>query len=548
MAETKIVLDKAEDGWNLPRLNQEEGTAFGWFDRWNMGTTPDGKYVVDLADWEARDMAEMLRKDYKSKQIENVLTLPVMSAEYTIIPGGPGDTGEAEWLKSYWETDAIMGGCRTSLDQIIGLMTSAFYYKRAYFEKVFATGRGKFEGKIVYDDVAFRPQTTCRLMRNPRNGRYVGFEQEAYYLGPEIGNPRKWPIEIKAHRAFVYTHGTRRDPLNGVSDMEVAFWAWKTKMKILMLWMQFLQGVALPRVIVKAQDGGTATAIAKQISRMKASGVLPVATPGSPDQVGIDPLDLSGKGSDQFMQAIQWLDTASTASVLAGFLDLTGMAAARAGGKGSYALSADASDFFLQSLEAKTREMEDQIRRGLFAPLIFHNFGANAVVPRLQFEPLNDIDKATAVTLLQAAMAAPPGGPVPVSFIADLAGQVAAYLGLDGEKTAQDFQESFAAAAAQAQAKALADAGTNPAGATPTGQHVAGLAGAVNAAHQAIQAGVDPKKANAQANQAHARDTRQSASLAKADQARNAMLVKHAKNAVRAKTGGTVSLSNEESE
>lgn len=540
---SRLQVVREDDGFDLPRLGKEDGTSFGFFDRWNLGTTPDGRYITDLSDWEARDMTEMLQKDYKAKQIENVLSLPLMSAEYDILPGGPGDTGEAKWLKTFWETDAFMGGCRTSLHQIIGLMTSAFYYKRAYFEKVFAQGEGPFKGKIIYDDVAFRPQTTCRLMRDPSNGRFRGFEQEAFYYGPEINKAGKWPIQIPTNRAFVYTHGTRRDPLNGVSDMEVAFWAWKTKQKILMLWFQFLQSVSLPRITVKASDTTTATAVAQEIARMKASGVLPLGVPGGPDSVSIDTLDVSGKGSEQFQAAITWLDTAATSSVLAGFLDLTSaIAGGRGGNHGSYALSKDASDFFLQSLEAKAREMEDQIRAQLFAPLIFHNFGKNAVVPKLKFEPLNDIDKDPAIDLLKAAIAAPPGGPVPTSFVAELAGQVATYLGLDGTQAQEDFKASFDAAAAQAQAKALTDSGGVGPGASPTGQAVAGMAGAVQAAHAAVKAGVNPRNALSQAKKAVGADQKAAGQQAKQASANTALLQKHAKNALKAKTGGAVTL------
>lgn len=528
MARLQVVHD--EDGFDLPKLGVEEGSSYGWFDRWNIGMTPDSKYVVDLSDWEARDMHGMLTKDYKAKQIENVLTLPITAAEYTIQPV-KGDKGECEWLRNYWDTDALSGGCRTSLQQLISLSTSAFYYKRAYNEKVFRKGTGDFEGKIVYDDIAWRPQTTCRLMRDPYNGRFRGFEQEAYYLGPEIHNPNKWPIQIPANRAYVHTHGTWKDPLNGTSDMEVAYWAWQAKQKILMLWFQFLQSVSLPRVTVKASDGTIANQVAQQIAKMKASGVLPLATPGGPDSVGIDVLDVSGKGADQFQSVINWLDTAATASVLAGFLDLTSAASGARGNHGSYALSKDQSDFFLQALEAKARELQDSIRRQVFAPLIYYNFGPNAAVPRLQFEPLVDLDKATAVELLKGAMASPPGGPVPTSFIAELAGQVATYLGMDGAQARADFKASFDAAAAQAQAKALTEQG----GASPVGQAVAGIAGATQAAKHAVDAGLDPKRVMAQ----HAR---QSAVETKAQSARAALLQKHAQRATAAKTGGAVSL------
>jgi Protein of unknown function (DUF935) len=521
---------RAEDGFDLPKLGVEEGSVFGWFDRQHQSLSYDGNFLVDYADWAARDMFEMLGKDYKARQIENVLSLPVMSAEYQIAAVKGGER-EAEFLNNYFGADRFSGGPRTSLDQIIGLCTSAFFYRRAYFEKVWRKGTGDFEGKIVYDDIAFRPQTTCRLRREPLTGRYAGFEQEAYYLGPEIRQNNLWPTYIPPSRAFVFTHGTRRDPINGASDMDVAYWAWKTKQKVLLLWFQFLQGVALPRTIVKANDIQTSRNIAREIARMKGSGVLPVAVPGGPDSVGIDLLDASGKGSDQFREAIQWLDNAATQSVLAGFLDLTSSANE---GHGSYALSNDASDFFLQSLEAKTREIEDQVRSGLFAPLIYHNFGPTAKVPTLQFEPLNDIDKATAVALLQTAIAAPPGGPIPSSFIAGLAEQVSHYLGLDANTVGEDFRKSFDAAAAQAKAQALAS--TAPGATSPVGQSVAGLAGAVSAAQEAVLKGGSKKDAAA-IRKAHATDEKLARQHVAHQSAAQDMVARATEDSLRAKTG-----------
>lgn len=532
-----VVAIRADDGFDLPRLGVEDGTSYGWFDRWHVGMTPDGKYLTDYSDWEARDMHEMLKKDYKAKQIENVLTLPITSAEHSI-EASQGDKGEAEWLKKFWEADSLSGGCRTSLDQILGLMTSAFYYRRAYFEKVFAKGRGQFEGKYIYEDVCWRPQTTCRLMRDPKNGRFMGFEQEPYFIGSGIVNSGKWPIQIKPNRAFVYTHGTRRDPVNGTSDMEVAFWAWKTKQKVLLLWFQFLQSVALPRVVVKSGDLETSKGVAREIARLKNSGVLPVSAPGGPDSVAIDPMDMSGKGSEQFQAVISWLDQCATNSVLAGFLDLTNRGMPQ-DGAGSYALSKDASDFFLQSLEAKTKEIADQIRRQLFAPLIYANFGKDAAVPYLHFEPLNDIDKATAIELLKSAMAAPPGGPVPTSFVAELAGQVAKYLGMDSEETRDAFKKSFDAAAAQAQAKALAE---SPGGGSPIGQAVAGISGAVSAAKAAVDAGLKPKSVLKDAKKAAAKDGAVHDATNKRVNDMHSTLTKHAHAVVAAKTNGAVTL------
>jgi hypothetical protein len=464
------------DEWETPPpLGREDGSSFGYMDRMFFGWNEKGA-VFDYGDFQAREMKNMLDRDYKAKQIESVMALPIMSAERSIV-GVKGDKGEHDWLEGYWDADPNDGGCKTSLDQIIGSNTTAITYKKSFNELVFREG---YEGKIVYDKVAFRPQTTCRLMRDPKNGDFLGFQQEAYSLSPNI-ETGFYPIEIPRKRAYVYLHGTRLDPINGTSDLDVAHWCYKTKQKLLFLWFQFLEGVALPRTVVKAQDTEVARQIAAQIARMRGSAVLPVGTQGQANSVDITTLDSSGKGADQFREAITWLDQAATHSILAGFLDLTGAATngIRGGGGGSYALSKDASDYFLQFEEAKCREQERSIRRDLFAPLIRYNFGKTGKVPKLKFEPLNTEDKSNQIAMLQAFAAMPPGGAIPTEFIALLAQQVASYFGMDPTKVHDDFIAAGKKAAAQA-------AAMSPAGASPLGQGAAQLGGAVNAAKSMV--------------------------------------------------------------
>lgn len=475
----------------MPRDGDELGTSFGWFDQMMFGWSKG--YVYDYADWEARDLAPFLAKDYKARQIMNVLQLPINSATWTITPA-KGDTGEADWLNEKWAADPLDGGCKTPLDHIIDQATTAIAYKRAYFEKVFKTDE---DGSVFYDKVAWRPQTTCRLMRDPKNANFVGFEQEQFWIGPGI-TKGIWPIKVPKERAYVYIHGQRTDPINGVSDMEVPYWAYKTKQKIMLLMFTFLEGVALPKLLVMAQELGVARQIAQGVAGLRNSGVLPIARNGAPGSVEIQPIDASGKGMDQFMTAISWLDGCAVDSVLAGFLNLTGTAAAR-GGVGGFGvgLSKDASDFFLQAREADANEIAVSLRKDLFAPITRYNKGKKAAVPKFQFEPLNDEDKTNSIDLLKAMLAMPPGGtnPVPPEFIAALAGQVAEYLGLDGDKTMDQFNKAAADAKAAA-AQMSAQMASGP------GQAVAGVAGAVNAASTAVQGSADPSSVTTPEGQA----------------------------------------------
>lgn len=437
----QLAVVTSQDGWETPPpLGVEQGSAFGYADRMFYGWSEDGA-VFDYGDWAAQDLVEMMKRDYQGRKIESALSLPIMSAERHII-GVKGDKGENDWLNGYWEADPFEGGCRTELDEIIGANTTAITFRKAFYELVFKLG---YEDKIVYDKVAFRPQTTCRSMRNPKNGDLIGFEQEPYAISPGI-QQGIYPIQIPMKRAYVYVHGRRLNPLDGTSDLEVAHWCYKTKQKLLFLWMQFLESVALPRTVVKHDDPEIAKQIAAQVARMRGSAVIPIGTQGSAN-VDVATLDSSGKGAGQFKEAISWLDTAATQSVLAGFLDLTAQAAA---GRGSYALSKDASNLFLQFEEAKTREIEKSIRKDLFGPLIRYNFGAQAKIPKLQFEPLNAEDKSDQIAMLNALMSSKGSQYVPDEFIAMLAQQVATYFGMDGDKIHDSFISTAAQAAQQA--------------------------------------------------------------------------------------------------
>lgn len=471
------------------RLGKEQGFEFGWNDRLFYGWQ-EGR-VFDYGDWEARDLHDLLAKDYKARQIESVLCLPIISATHSITPAKK-DKGEAEWLSAFFDADPLSSGCRTPLRLVIDQMTSAFSYRRAFFEKVWDVGTGDFAGKTVYSKLAWRPQTTCRLVRHDRTGEILGFEQDSYHPGAALNAVD--PIFVKRQNAFIYVHGARRDPINGLSAMDIPYWAYRTKQKVMFLWFQFLEGVSLPRTIVQTQDEGSAKQIGRNVAALRNSGVLPVTAPGGPDTVKIQSLDLSGKGAEQFMAAIKWLDSCATNSVLAGFLDLTQAAASGPSG-GSWALSRDASDFYLQTRESDAHEIAYSIRRDLFAPLIRVNFGPNAAIPLFTFEPLNDEDKATSVTLLQTLMQSRDPALIPDEFIGELAQQVADYLGLNGDKVRKAFEETAAkveatnAAAAQAAASGQLPPRTAPGRpAPPNAANLAPVAAAVGQAHRMVRA------------------------------------------------------------
>lgn len=449
-----------------PPMDKEVGFAFDWRDA--MFLSWDGGAVFDYQEYESRDLNEMLKKDGKARTLENVLTLPIRQAKSGITPK-KGDTGEAEWLNDFVNRSSNLGGMSTPLQLVISQATSAVTHKRAYFEKVFELDD---DGRVVYKKLAYRPASTCRMLRDPKSGSFRGFEQDPLNIAI-LGSAQVKPVPIEAQRAFVYIHGIHRDPISGISDLEIAYWCYRTKVKLMFLWFQFLEGQSLPRTIVEASDLGKAQQVAQQVAKLKSSGVLPVSNTGGANSLNIHTVDASGKGAEQFKQALDYLDTMSSNSVLAGFTDLTSMAH---GGRGSMALSKDQTDFFLQARQGVAAELATFIENYVLADLVRYNFGPQGVVPSFDFGPLAEQDKDQTLDLLKSVIVAPNLN-IPDEFVKELALQVAGYLDLDPGEIAKAFES----AQFQAQRQAAR------AGANPQGQQVAGLAGAAGAAERVVR-------------------------------------------------------------
>jgi hypothetical protein len=187
--------------------------------------------------------------------------------------------------------------------------------------------------------------------------------------------------------------------------------------------------------VVYGDDSKEANDNAAAFSSLKGSGVLGLQRPLEGQNV-FDTVESSGQGAQQFQAAVQYLETMMTQSVLASFMDLP---AAAAGGQGSYALSADQSEFFLTSRQAVADEMAQCINRNLIAPLIHYNYG-DIELPKIEIGPLSNRTTERALGLLQAIIAAPQVN-VPIDFVGELVKYTANYLGLNEDEVVQQVDQ-----------------------------------------------------------------------------------------------------------
>lgn len=367
----------------------------------------------------------MLDRDGKARALEQVLTLPLRAADWSLVPD-PGDTGEAEWVREQLTLPANNGGMSTPIDLVIAQMTSAVLYRRAFFEKVWKVTA---EGRVAYDKLAFRPAKVCRIRRDRATLSFQGFRER---LPTDHPNARKegdgW-VTIKPDKAFVYIHGQHRNPLDGTSDLKTAYACFESKQKVRFLWFQFLENQVIPKALAQTRNGNEA-AFAKKVATLKGGGVL-----GISEGESVTAFESNGTGAEMFLKAIEYLDHEMFASCLAGFADLAGAAAS---GRGSFALSKDQSDFFLRSRQAVLSEMGAALTSFAVADLVRWNFGIRGKVPTLRFGELTGSDVADALDLFKTvATSATPSPAVPQEFIGMLVERVAEYLGMDVDRVAK---------------------------------------------------------------------------------------------------------------
>ena len=362
-----------------------------------------------------RDLAGMIDRDGKAQALEQVLTLPLRWAELIIEPA-EGDRGEAELVSRALLTPPHEGGMSTPIEHVIAQMTAAVWQRRAFFEKVWRVE----DGRATFRKLAMRPAESCQIKRGQRSGDFEGFRQAVPWDHP--GKDAEGYVHIEPEKALVYVHDQARAPLTGRSALTTAYRAFEAKQKVRFLWFRFLQRFAEPWSVTKdpTNDDTAARALAVKAAGLRGGGVL-----GLTKEQTIELLE-PGKDEGGFIKCMDWLSSEMSQSVLAGFTDLASAAAA---GRGSLALSRDASDFFLRACEARQAEMSAVLTIYAASDLVRWNF-ADGRTPTIRFAKLSDEHRADALELFKSLAGQPVPDPrIPAEFFDLLLEKVAGTLG-----------------------------------------------------------------------------------------------------------------------
>lgn len=419
--------------------HKEQGTAFDWV-AWPANVALDGMIATEYPDraW-AFAIEEMLKSDGQAEAVLTALTMPIRMANWSI-EKPEGDTGQTEFIRGALTKHRVDGGMSTPFNQVIGQMTQARAYKRSYHEKVYTKDA---DGKTVYSKIAWRPPTSCHLMRHRANGDILGYKQwQDPENAPDFDLDKEGYVEIKPPYSVVHIHGTHRDPLYGKSDLDVVQWAYELKKQVLKWWARYCDRLGLPKVVAYGKDPTSAAKNAQAVSKLGSAGVIGM-TRTNPDDKPFDVLDTSGAGAawSAFKALVDYLDGMMSRSVMASWLDL---ASAASNGAGSYALSADQSGIFMQTIFATAQEIADTITCEIIAPLVRRNYGPQAAIPKFVFEKIDTEQTDKILALVETVLAAQNGPQLPQGIFHLLLKKVAQFVNLDDaavEKILEDEPE-----------------------------------------------------------------------------------------------------------
>lgn len=453
-------------------IDDERGTLFNWLDFPSFLELDKGR-VTEYPDREwVRDIEEMLKTDGQAAGVEQALTMALRQANTTIDKPERDSGGRiTEFVEDVLMRPATEGGMTTPFDLVFGQMTFAAAVARTFHEMVWTR---RPDGRLGFSKIAWRPPSSCEILRRRDNGELDGFKQFLDWDARRRG-AIDWMgfVEIPANRAVIHLNNQHRDPVFGWSDLSVTNWAFQLKRKIMLLWVTFLDGVSLPRVAAYGSNPAEARKNAKSLAGLKSSGVVAVTrSQNEAAQKLFETIDMSGSGAGQFLEAMRYLDGMMSQSVLGGWMDLAG--AASQSGAGSYALSADQSGMFLQSRHGAARELTATINYQIIRPLVRVNFGPKAPVPLLKIEKIGSEQVAKAMELL-ATLGSAQNLSVPAGFVHLLIERVASYLDLPDAKVRKMIEE----AAKEARAAALQRGEPLPPPGTPEGSLQDAVAGAV---------------------------------------------------------------------
>lgn len=349
-----------------PEVGVEVGTS-------TVGLMPSifGDEFIDLSKVKVADFKKMLDTDGTVQALFNTIVMPLLGSNWTIEPDDdtPEAVKQSEWVEERLRMPPHKGGMSTPMDLVLAQALRGVIEGYSGFEKVLEIR----DGKVVFRKIAWRDPTTITIRSDDRGG-FNGFKQRAF-----IGSDYR-EVVIPLERAFLYTYGKEFHNLKGRSAFTSAYSSYDKKRRLYYFMEQQAQSDALKTKVVTGKEKASQGELDATVEAVDELGFK--ATVGLP--FGYNLAALNTGSQFDLMPYVDHHNAEMARSVLAMFILLgTGSKT------GSYSLSQDQSDFFIQALKSVRNSLSTHITSYLIADLYNYNF-EKPLYGTFKFEDLTD--------------------------------------------------------------------------------------------------------------------------------------------------------------
>jgi SPP1 gp7 family putative phage head morphogenesis protein len=326
---------------------------------------------IDVSKIKVADFKKMLDNDGTVQALYNTIVMPILGSNWSIESDEdtPDGIKQSDLVENWLRTPPHKGGMSTPFDLVIAQALRGVVEGYSGFEKVLEIK----DGYIVFRKIAWRDPTTIAILADSRGG-FNGFKQRAF-----IGDKYE-EVTIPLERSFLYTYGKEFHNLKGRSAFTSAYSSYDKKRRLYYLAEQQAQSDALKIKVVTGKEKANQDELDATVEAVDELGFK--ATVGLPH--GYNLTALNNNGAMDLLPLIEHHNAEMARSVLAMFILLgTGSKT------GSYSLSQDQSDFFIQALMSIRKSLENHITSYLISDLYAYNF-EKPVYGTFKFEDITD--------------------------------------------------------------------------------------------------------------------------------------------------------------
>lgn len=375
---------QASRGEMVREIGATGTSMYGGYSSADYNSDFNGKSAIDKYE-------EMRKTDATVNATINALKLPVLQAEYFIMPADANDPKQVEIAEFVRKNiDGIEGGFRSWLNEALNYKVFGFYY----FEKVYKIK----DGQVWLRKLASRLPSAHSKWEMISDPKTPGITQQLPTI-PQNTDDKTTIREIPMSKLVLLTNNREGDNFEGVSVLRTAHKHWYIKDTLYKIdGIKHERGAGI--LIIRTPDGNSDEDITKAEemgTRFKINENAYIVVPGA-KETGWD-VDLLTKGiadqSTALLESVRHHDRAITQNILAQFIDLG------AGSTGSYALSKDQTDFFILSERTTADYIAECLTRQMIEELVTMNFGEQEEYPRFVFGQIGSIDYAELSTAIE---------------------------------------------------------------------------------------------------------------------------------------------------